>query len=59
MSCVITSFIFFQMEQFVTDTLTTAMHSDALSSSHPISVKVEDPAEINEIFDRISYDKVW
>ena len=47
------------MEQFVTDTLTTAMHSDALSSSHPISVKVEDPAEINEIFDRISYDKVW
>ena len=46
------------MELFVTDTLTPAMHSDSLKSSHPISVEVHDPAEINEIFDFISYKKV-
>lgn len=30
---------------------------DALESSHPISVVVNDPEEINELFDRISYGK--
>jgi aminopeptidase N len=30
---------------------------DALPTSHPISVKVKHPDEINEIFDRISYGK--
>ena len=30
---------------------------DALATSHPISVKVKHPDEINEIFDRISYGK--
>lgn len=30
---------------------------DALESSHPISVEVGNPDEINEIFDRISYSK--
>lgn len=30
---------------------------DALESSHPISVEVNDPNEINELFDSISYDK--
>lgn len=30
---------------------------DALESSHPISVEVGHPDEINEIFDRISYAK--
>lgn len=30
---------------------------DALESSHQISVKVEHPDEISEIFDRISYEK--
>jgi aminopeptidase N len=30
---------------------------DALESSHPISIEVRHPDEINEIFDRISYGK--
>lgn len=31
--------------------------SDALQTSHPISVPVNHPDEINEIFDSISYGK--
>ncbi|NWX47009.1 ERAP1 aminopeptidase, partial [Steatornis caripensis] len=34
-----------------------AMAVDALNSSHPISTPVEDPAQILEIFDNVSYDK--
>ncbi|QQP51048.1 Aminopeptidase [Caligus rogercresseyi] len=30
---------------------------DALESSHPISIPVGHPSEINEIFDKISYSK--
>lgn len=30
---------------------------DSLKSSHPVSVKIENPAQISSIFDRISYDK--
>lgn len=33
------------------------MELDALESSHPISVPVNHPNEISEIFDRISYEK--
>ncbi|KFP66869.1 Endoplasmic reticulum aminopeptidase 1, partial [Cariama cristata] len=35
-----------------------AMAVDALNSSHPISTPVEDPAQILEMFDEVSYDKV-
>lgn len=35
------------------------MEVDALSSSHPISTPVENPAEIREMFDDVSYQKVW
>jgi aminopeptidase N len=28
-----------------------------LTTSHPISVEVNNPAEINSLFDTISYDK--
>ncbi|NXF41811.1 ERAP1 aminopeptidase, partial [Nyctibius bracteatus] len=34
-----------------------AMAVDALNSSHPISTPVEDPAQILEIFDGVSYEK--
>uniref|UniRef100_T1E6L9 Aminopeptidase n=1 Tax=Crotalus horridus TaxID=35024 RepID=T1E6L9_CROHD len=34
-----------------------AMEVDALNSSHPISTPVEDPAQILEMFDDVSYDK--
>lgn len=45
-------------EQFVSDALLLALHEDSLVNSHPILVAVDDPAEINEIFDAISYSKV-
>ncbi|MEM2786574.1 MAG: M1 family aminopeptidase, partial [Candidatus Nitrosotenuis sp.] len=44
-------------DQFLEDTMNTAMAIDALHSSHPIDVKVNSPSEIREIFDAISYDK--
>ncbi|XP_034296605.1 endoplasmic reticulum aminopeptidase 1 [Pantherophis guttatus] len=34
-----------------------AMEVDALNSSHPISTPVENPAQILEMFDDVSYDK--
>ncbi|XP_056592948.1 endoplasmic reticulum aminopeptidase 1 [Triplophysa dalaica] len=34
-----------------------AMSVDSLSSSHPISTQVENPAEISEMFDDVSYQK--
>lgn len=33
------------------------MELDSLASSHTVSVKVDNPAQINDIFDRISYAK--
>ncbi|XP_020864713.2 endoplasmic reticulum aminopeptidase 1 [Phascolarctos cinereus] len=34
-----------------------AMEMDALNSSHPVSAPVENPAEIQEMFDNVSYEK--
>nr|XP_032658349.1 endoplasmic reticulum aminopeptidase 1-like [Chelonoidis abingdonii] len=34
-----------------------AMEVDALNSSHPVSTPVEDPAQIQEMFDDVSYEK--
>lgn len=34
------------------------MEVDALNSSHPVSTPVENPAQIREMFDDVSYDKV-
>lgn len=45
------------MEQFVTSDLHPVFALDCLESSHPISIPVGHPDEINEIFDRISYSK--
>lgn len=45
------------MEQFVPDDLHDVFAIDCLESSHPISIPVGHPDEINEIFDRISYAK--
>lgn len=45
------------LEQFVVHELQNVFGLDALTSSHPISVEVGHPDEINEIFDKISYDK--
>lgn len=34
------------------------MEVDALNSSHPVSTPVENPAQIQEMFDEVSYEKV-
>eukprot|EP00092_Neocalanus_flemingeri_P064412 GFUD01078167.1.p1 GENE.GFUD01078167.1~~GFUD01078167.1.p1 ORF type:complete len:930 (-),score=265.24 GFUD01078167.1:347-3136(-) len=46
-----------RLEQFVVIELQEVLKIDALSSSHPISIPVKHPDEINEIFDSISYKK--
>ena len=46
------------MEQFVLDKTQPALALDALITSHAISLAVRDPAEIESIFDTISYSKV-
>ena len=45
------------LDQFVINELQNVFALDALSSSHQISVEVENPDQINEIFDSISYAK--
>ena len=45
------------LDQFVVNELQNVLTLDALVTSHPISVEVGNPEQINEIFDRISYDK--
>ena len=39
--------------------MVSAFTLDGLANSHPIKVPVEHPDQINEIFDSISYNKVW
>lgn len=45
------------MDTFILYKTQPALHFDALANSHPISVPVEDPNEIESIFDSISYNK--
>ncbi|KAJ8960573.1 hypothetical protein NQ318_013862 [Aromia moschata] len=42
---------------FLVSELHGAFGLDALKSSHPISIEVNNPDEVNDIFDRISYSK--
>jgi aminopeptidase 2 len=44
-------------ENFVGDSLQSALTLDGLRSSHPIEVPVKKADEINQIFDAISYEK--
>ncbi len=43
--------------QFYTDDQSGAFSLDGLETSHPIEVEVINPAEIDEIFDAVSYNK--
>ena len=45
------------MDQFVIDENQAVMQVDGLESSHKISLPVNHPDEISEIFDTISYSK--
>ena len=51
-------FNFLQMDTFVYESLQHGMYLDSLENSHPINQRVDNPNEINELFDSISYDKV-
>jgi len=44
-------------EQFISSGIQSVFLMDSLKSTHPISASVSRPEEINELFDRISYDK--
>ncbi len=43
--------------QFISDDYMHARELDSLANTHPIEVEVHHPAEIDEIFDAISYQK--
>jgi glutamyl aminopeptidase len=45
-------------EQFWAHVVMPALQLDSLASSHPVSVPVNDPKDIEAIFDTISYKKV-
>lgn len=45
-------------DQFISSKTLPALRTDALSTSHPVSIPVTDPLEIEAIFDTISYNKV-
>lgn len=42
---------------FITDEIETGMNKDCKESTHKIGVEVNDPVEVDQIFDAISYDK--
>eukprot|EP01137_Pigoraptor_chileana_P023261 Opistho-2@89261 len=44
-------------ELFYADPITNALEADSLTASHPITANVTDPAQINILFDSITYDK--
>lgn len=48
----------FSQNDFFLDKCFEAMEVDSLSSSHPVSTHVENPTQIQEMFDDVSYDKV-
>jgi aminopeptidase N len=43
--------------QYFDEVISTAFSADSIIHTHPISVNVSTPEEINEIFDEISYEK--
>lgn len=44
-------------QQFVINEVQSVMAVDGYTNSHPINQPVHHPDEINQIFDRISYNK--
>ncbi len=44
-------------KQYFDEVIATAFTADALKATHPISVHVSTPKEIDQIFDSISYEK--
>lgn len=46
-------------DQFIIENLQYVFGVDALETSRPINIEVNTPAEINSMFDAISYEKGW
>ncbi|XP_028641822.1 endoplasmic reticulum aminopeptidase 1 [Grammomys surdaster] len=46
-----------KVEEYFFGKCFNAMEVDALNSSHPVSTPVENPAQIREMFDDVSYEK--
>ncbi|XP_055459979.1 endoplasmic reticulum aminopeptidase 1 isoform X1 [Psammomys obesus] len=46
-----------KVEEYFFGKCFNAMEVDALNSSHPVSTPVENPAQIQEMFDDVSYEK--
>jgi len=44
-------------EDFIMEETDTAFDDDSIASTHPIKVQVSDTHQLEEIFDKISYDK--
>lgn len=44
-------------QQFLNDEVTAGLSLDSLRSSHPIEVPIENPSELEEIYDAITYQK--
>ena len=44
-------------KKYLEDTFRVALSADQLVNTHPVSVEVNKPGEIDEIFDQISYEK--
>uniref|UniRef100_A0A0N4ZAG9 Aminopeptidase n=1 Tax=Parastrongyloides trichosuri TaxID=131310 RepID=A0A0N4ZAG9_PARTI len=44
-------------QQFLNDEVTSGMALDSLRSSHPIEVPINNPSELEEIYDAITYQK--
>uniref|UniRef100_A0A2A4JS21 Aminopeptidase n=1 Tax=Heliothis virescens TaxID=7102 RepID=A0A2A4JS21_HELVI len=44
-------------KSYAADNMLSVLNLDALESSHPVSVPIDDPKRISEIFDEISYRK--
>lgn len=47
-----------QEEQFLVDRLHPVMRLDGLVTSHPVYQTVNDPGEIDALFDTVTYSKV-
>ena len=51
--------ILYQDDQFVIEDLQRVMRLDGLITSHPVYQPVNDPGEIDALFDTITYAKVY
>ncbi|VDO31060.1 unnamed protein product [Haemonchus placei] len=51
------SLVSFQDDFFLPNALVKALDADAVSSTHPLSFRVDKAAEVVEAFDRITYEK--